>query len=121
MIIPQFAASEYPPPSQQGQSSIYGSLDLHVSATDERYAWLLTLGVPTGTADKLAKVRRCECGQPAAAVGVFLQLTSADVPVRNAMWLCASCAGKADQAVQIYVLATKPKGNEYGRQRQSTD
>lgn len=62
--------------------------------------WLQSLGLPGWLREELATAVRCECGEPATAVGIFRSRTNRT----NAMWLCARCALEVDPGVAVHVI-----------------
>lgn len=58
--------------------------------------WLVALGLPGWLRDELKGRQVCECGAPAAALGMWQHARAT-----NAMWLCAEHAGQVDAGVTV--------------------
>lgn len=58
--------------------------------------WLVALGLPGWLRDELKGRQVCECGAPAAALGMWQHARAT-----NAMWLCAEHAGQVDGGVTV--------------------
>jgi hypothetical protein len=50
----------------------------------------------------------CECGQPAAYKGWFVNYSGSGKPITNAMLLCESCAKLCDEEIELKPLNDRP-------------
>jgi hypothetical protein len=50
----------------------------------------------------------CECGQPAAYKGRFINYSGGGKPIENAMLLCEDCAQMVDEDVDLQPLQARP-------------
>lgn len=64
-------------------------------------SWLISLRLPGWLRADLLKAKRCECGEPAVALGMWSVARATGV---NAMWLCTCHVHEVDAGVTVYMI-----------------
>lgn len=96
----QAARSETP---FEGRKSRPGSTPLSLAEFrgDCMDSWLISLRLPGWLRAALVKSKRCECGEPAVALGMWGVARANSV---NAMWLCAYHVSEVDAGVTVHMI-----------------